>query len=299
MNRRNLMLALAAGTVGATLAAPAKARAEREAAAVPAHITARDGTQLFVRRWGKGRPIVFTHSWALDGTMWSRLFLDLAERGFECIGFDRRGHGRSDAPATGYDVDTLADDLAAVIGDRRDVVLVGHSMGAAEILRYAQRHGTARVAKIVLLAPVTPFLLKTADNALGAPEAFYESIRAEWRRDFPKWIEANKAPFFTPETSIETMDAMKAMMLNTWLPAAIACNRALIGTDLRPALAIVDRPTLVIHGTRDASAPIEITGRPTAAGIRGAKLNVYAGAPHGLFATHHDRVRNDILAFLG
>lgn len=297
MNRRNLMLAFSAGTAAAALTIPARAAARHTSP--PARITARDGTQLFVRRWGKGRPIVFTHSWALDSTMWSRLFLDLADRGFECIGFDRRGHGQSDAPATGYDMDTLADDLAAVIGDRRGVILVGHSMGAAEIMRYTQRHGTARVARIALLAPVTPFLLKTADNALGAPAAFYEQIRAEWRRDFPRWIEANKAPFFTPETSAETMDAMKAMMLNTWLPAAIACNRALIGTDLRPALARIDRPVLVIHGTKDASAPIEITGRPTAAGIPGAKLHVYEGAPHGLFATHHDRVRDDILAFAG
>lgn len=294
MNRRNLMLALAAGTAGATLSAPARATPEP----APARITARDGTRLLVRRWGRGRPIVFAHSWALDSTMWSRLFLDLAERGFECIAFDRRGHGRSDAPSSGYDMDTLAGDLAAVIGDRREVILIGHSMGAAEILRYAQRHGTARVAKIVLLAPVAPFLLRTADNALGAPEAFYERIRAEWRRDFPKWIEANKVPFFTPETPAETMDAMKAMMLNTWLPAAIECNRALIGTDLRPALAKIDKPTLVIHGTKDASAPIEITGRPTAAGISGARLTVYEGAPHGLFATHHDRVRDDILAFI-
>ncbi|HEY0623767.1 alpha/beta hydrolase [Sphingomonas sp.] len=297
MHRRNLLLALTAGTIATTLAAPAEARAAQ--ARAPAHVAARDGTRLAIRRWGRGRPIVFTHSWALDSTMWSRLFLDFAERGFECIGFDRRGHGRSDAPPSGYDMDTLADDLAAVIGDRRDVILVGHSMGAAEILRYAQRHGTARIARIVLLAPVAPFLLKTTDNAVGAPEAFYEAIRAEWRRDFPKWIEANKAPFFTPETSVETMDAMKVMMLNTWLPAAIECNRALIGTDLRPALARVDKPTLVIHGTKDASAPIDITGRPTAAGIRGASLRVYEGAPHGLFATHHERVRDDILAFVG
>ena len=297
MHRRNLLLALTAGTIATTLTGHAPAKAATKSA--PAHITAYDGTQLFVRRWGQGQPIVFTHSWALDSTMWGRLFLDLAEHGFECIGFDRRGHGRSDAPASGYDMDTLADDLAAVIGHRRDVILVGHSMGAAEILRYAARHGTVRVAKIVLVAPVAPFLLKTADNAFGAPEAFYEGIRAEWRRDFPKWIEANKAPFFTPETSVETMDWMKGMMLNTWLPAAIACNRALIGTGLRPALAKVDRPTLVIHGTKDASAPIEIAGRPTAAGIRGAKLHVYEGAPHGVFATHHDRVRDDILAFIG
>jgi pimeloyl-ACP methyl ester carboxylesterase len=297
MNRRDLMLTLAAGAAGAPLAVPASAAAIPSPS--PARITARDGTHLFVRRWGRGRPIVFAHSWALDSMMWGRMFLDLADRGFECIGFDRRGHGRSDTPAAGYDMDTLADDLATAIGDRRDVILVGHSMGAAEILRYAQRHGTARVAKIVLLAPVAPFLLRTADNPLGAPEAFYEGIRAEWRRDFPRWIEANKAPFFTPETSVETMDWMAAMMLNTWLPAAIACNRALIGTDLRPALATVDKPVLVIHGTKDASAPIEITGRPTAAGIRGAKLHVYEGAPHGLFATHHDRVRDDILGFVG
>lgn len=297
MHRRNLMLALATGTIGATLAHPVPARAGSGPART--QVTAGDGTNLFVRRWGKGRPIVFTHSWALDSSMWGRLFLDLAERGFECIGFDRRGHGRSDAPPAGYDMDTLADDLATVIGDRREVILVGHSMGAAEILRYVQQHGTARVARIALLAPVAPFLLKTADNALGAPEALYESIRAEWRRDFPKWIEANKAPFFTPDTPVETMDWMKGMMLNTWLPAAIACNRGLIGTDLRPALAKVDKPTLVIHGTKDASAPIEMTGRPTAAGIRGARFRVYEDAPHGLFVTHHEQVRDDILAFAG
>lgn len=297
MHRRNLLLALTAGTIATTLAVPATAKTPPKP--TPANLTAADGTRLFVRRWGQGRPIVFTHSWALDSSMWGRMFLDLAERGFECIGFDRRGHGRSDAPASGYDMDTLADDLAAVIGDQRDVILVGHSMGAAEILRYAQRHGTTRIAKIVLLAPVTPFLLKTADNALGAPAPFFESIRAEWRKDFPKWIEANKAPFFTPETSVETMDWMAAMMRNTWLPAAIACNRALISTDLRPALAKIDKPVLVIHGTRDASAPIAITGQPTAAGIPGAKLIIYDGAPHGLFATHHDRVRDDMLAFAG
>lgn len=297
MHRRDLFLALAAGTTGIAFASGAPAHAARTA--TPTHVSARDGTKLFVRRWGQGRPIVFTHSWALDSSMWSRMFLDLAERGFECIGFDRRGHGRSDAPPSGYDMDTLADDLAAVIGDRRDVILVGHSMGAAEIMRYAQRHGTTRIAKIALLAPVTPYLLRTADNALGVPEAFFEGIRAEWRKDFPKWIETNKAPFFTPETSVETMNGMAAMMLNTWLPAAIACHRALIGTDLRPALGQIDRPTLVIHGTKDASAPIEITGRPTAAGIRNAQLIVYEGAPHGLFATHHDRVRDDVLAFIG
>lgn len=297
MHRRNLLLALTAGTIATTLTAPAPVKAAAKSA--PAHVTAQDGTRLFVRRWGQGRPIVFTHSWALDSSMWGRMFLDLAERGFECIGFDRRGHGRSDAPASGYDMDTLADDLATVIGDRRDVILVGHSMGAAEILRYIQRHSTARIAKIVLLAPVTPFLLKTADNAFGAPEAFFEGIRTEWRRDFPRWIEANKAPFFTPETSVETMNWMAAMMLNTWLPAAIECNRALIGTDLRPALGKIDKPVLVIHGTKDASAPIEITGRPTTDGIRGAKFNIYEDAPHGLFITHHDRVRDDMLALIG
>lgn len=263
-------------------------------------IRTRDGVELFYREWGAGRPVVFVHSWALSTSMWTYQEAFLSDRGMRCISYDRRGHGRSDIPAYGYHMDTLADDLAAVIErlDLRDAVLVGHSMGCAEILRYVGRHGTGRVSKIVLLAPTTPFVLQTADNEYGAPAEYFENNRAEWRADFPKWLEDNKLPFFIPETSPGMMDWFVEEMLRTPLSVGIACNRTLVETDLRPDLAKVDRPTLILHGDRDVSAPLELTGRRTAAGIRGAVLKVCAGAPHGLFVTHMAQVNEEVLNFI-
>ena len=197
-------------------------------------------------------------------------------------------------------MDTLADDLAAVIEqlDLRDVVLVGMSMGANEILHYAGRHGTSRISRIALLAPTTPFALRTADNQYGAPKEFFEQNWKVWSRDFPKWVEDNKLPFFTPETSPQMMDWVANMLVETSLPVAIATNRAAISTDLRPVLAKIDRPVLILHGDKDQSAPLELTGRRTAAGVKGAVLKVYAGAPHGLFVTHMREVNADLLEFI-
>jgi non-heme chloroperoxidase len=231
--------------------------------------------------------------------MWAYQVADLSDQGLRCIACDRRGHGRSDVPAGGYDMDTLADDLAAVIEqlDLRDVVLVGHSMGCGEILRYVARHGSGRVAKIAFLAPATPFPLKTPDNPGGAPMAYFEQMWATWAKDFPRWVEENKGPFFAPQTSPAMVDWMIRMLEETPTPVAIATSRAMVTTDLRGDLARIDRPTLILHGDKDASAPVELTGRPTAAGIRGAVLKVYPGAPHGLFVTHLEQVNRDLLAF--
>jgi non-heme chloroperoxidase len=232
--------------------------------------------------------------------MWDYQIAPLRDQGLRCVAYDRRGHGRSDPANGAFDIDTLADDMAAVIEalDLRDVVLVGHSMGGAEILRYVGRHGTDRVARIALLAPSTPFLLQTEDNPHGAPAAFFEQMRAQWTADFPKWLEDNKRPFFTPQTSPQMIDWLVAMLLRTPLPMAIETNRVLVQSDVRPALAKVDRPVLILHGDKDASAPLELTGRPTAAGIRGAVLKVYEGAPHGLFLTHMEQVNRDLLDFV-
>lgn len=225
--------------------------------------------------------------------------LALGEAGFRVIAFDRRGHGRSDIPASGYDLDTMADDLAQLIEDRelRNVMLVGHSMGGAEVLRYAARHGTDRIARTALVAPMTPFLTATADNPFGLSAESVAATEARWRADFPGWVEENKPPFFVEETSVATMNWLADTMLSTPLAVALVSFRALIGTDLRPGLAGLDRPTLVIHGGRDVSAPLEITGRPTAAGIPGAELRIYEGAPHGLFITHADRLNQDLIRF--
>lgn len=286
----------------AALAAPAIAAAPRAEARTPpvGLVRARDGTTLFVRDWGEGRPVVFAASWALPSTMWAYQVAQLSDRGLRCVAFDRRGHGRSDATRIGFDMDTFADDLAAVI-DRvggRDIDLVGHSMGCAEIIHYLDRHGSGRIGRVALLAPAAPCLVQGADNPYGAPRAYHDGRMAEWAQDFPRWIEANKAPFFTPETSPAMMDWLCDELRATPAPIAIATFRALLAKDLRPALGRIDRPTLVIQGDRDASAPLDITGRRVAAGIRGAELKVYQGAPHGLFVTHMDRLNRDLEAFL-
>jgi pimeloyl-ACP methyl ester carboxylesterase len=297
MNRRDILASgLAAGTVTALAEArPAAARPTRERT-----LRAVDGTRLFHRDWGEGRPVVFVSSWALSSEMWAYQVAHLSEAGFRCIAFDRRGHGRSDVPAGGYDIDTLADDLAAVIEglglEQADIV--AHSMGGAETARYLARHGTGRVRRVAMLAPAGPCLTQAPDNPYGAPREVFEARIAEWKADFPAWVRANQAPFFTPAASQPMQEWLVAQMLTTPTPVAIAAFRALADADVRADLAKIDRSTLILHGDKDASAPLEITGRRFAAGIRGAELKVYPGAPHGLFLTHMDQVNRDLEAFL-
>lgn len=297
MNRRSVVTsALAAPIIGAALAGrPADAQTRRIS-----EIRTRDGVRLFHRDWGEGPAVVFASSWALTSEMWAYQVACLSERGLRCVAYDRRGHGRSDVPAGGYDMDTFADDLATVIEalGLRDVVLVGHSVGGAEVIRYLGRHGSSRVRKIALIAPLTPYVLQSADNPNGAPQAYFDATWRQWASDFPKWVEDNKAPFFTPQTSPGMVEWLADQLKSTSAPVAIATSRGAVAKDLRPDLAKIDRPTLVIHGTKDASAPIDLTGRPTAAGIRGAELKVYEDAPHGLFITHMDQVNRDLEAFI-
>lgn len=296
MQRRDLLLTAAAA---ATMTAGA-ASAAANSAKPPPRIRTRDGTELFHLDWGSGTPVIFVHAWGLSSRMWAYQTAYLSGHGIRCVAFDRRGHGRSDVPNGGYDLDTLADDLATVIEqlDLRDAVLVGMSMGANEILHYVGRHGTGRVSRIALLGPTTPFVLQTADNAHGAPKAYFEQNWNIWSSDFPKWVEDNKLPFFTPETSPQMMAWVAEMLCEVSVPVAIATNRAAISTDLRPVLAKIDRPVLILHGDNDQSAPLELTGRRTAAGIKGAVLKVYPGGPHGLFVTHMKQVNADLLEFI-
>ncbi|HEX5265027.1 MAG TPA: alpha/beta hydrolase [Phenylobacterium sp.] len=297
MNRRDIFTTtLAAPLVGAALGA----RPVQAAPHPVNEIRTRDGVRLFHRDWGEGPPILFAASWALSSEMWAYQVAHLSDAGFRCIAYDRRGHGRSDIPASGYDMDTFADDLATVIDtlELRDVVLVGHSAGGAEVVRYLGRHGTAKVSKVVLMAPVTPYLLQTPDNPTGAPQAYFDASMAAWAKDFPKWADDNSGPFFTPETSKGMIAWLYDQIISTPVPVATATMRAVVRKDLRPDLAKIDRPTLILHGSRDVSAPVDMTGRPTAAGIRGAQLKVYEGAPHGLFVTHMAQVNRDLEAFI-
>lgn len=298
MQRRELLKGLAAAT-GVTLAAHGLDSAH---ATPPAkgHAIMSKPVDLFTKDWGSGAPLLFVHSWAVDNEIFQYQHAHFADAGFRVVAYDRRGHGRSAQPGDGYDADTLADDLARVVKmhDLTGVTLVGHSMAGGEIVRYLSRHGASKVARIILLAPTTPFLLKTADNPEGVDGAVFESGRAAWRKDFPGWLAANARPFFLPETSQAMVDWGVQMMSRIPAKVAIDCNRHMVETDFRPDCKAVTVPTLVIHGTHDASAPLPLTGQRTAALIPRAKLTVYEGAPHGLMLTHAERLNADIAAFV-
>ena len=296
MDRRFLLQLTSAVATGLTLPAAAEPRP----ALRRANVVAQDGVRLHHVDWGQGKPVVLLHSWAMASDMWDYQVAALGEAGFRAIAYDRRGHGRSEIPSGGYDYDTLADDLASVLNtlDLRGVTLVGHSMGCGEIVRYLSRHGAGRVDRIVLLAPTTPGLLKGPDNPNGLDPAMFEAVRAAWRQDFRKWMDDNTAAFLTPQTSPGMTRWLTDMMMRTPLEVALACNRAVIGTDFRRELPGITTPTLILHGDKDASAPLDLTGRPTAALIPGSRLTVIPGAPHGLFATHRDEVNARMLAFM-
>ncbi|WGS30797.1 alpha/beta hydrolase [Bradyrhizobium sp. ISRA464] len=300
MNRRTVLeatlpgSALAAATPAAaqTVAAPQAARASR--------VTAKDSTSLFVQDWGSGRPVLFLAAWTFNSSIWGGPIVALNAKGYRCVAPDRRGHGRSDMPATGYDLDTLTDDVAAVIEqcDLHDVTLVGYSMGSIEAVNYLARHGSGRIARLVLVAPTTPFLVKTEDNPDAVPKDAIEAQLAEIAQDYPGWLTANEAPFFMPNTPEVTRAWIREMMLNVPLPVALGCRKTIAFADLRAAAAGIDRPTLIVQGDKDASAPLELTGAKTAKLIEGSKLNVYEGAPHALPLTHGGRLVSDLLAFM-
>lgn len=267
-------------------------------------ITTNDRTTLFYRDVGEGRPVVFLASWGLSSAMWQYQIAHLAARGVRCIAYDRRGHGRSDDPGRGYDYDTLADDLAALLEqlDLDDVVLIGHSMAGGEIIRYLTRHGDARIAGVLLLAPTLPFPLKTPDNPEGLEPHMFEATRALWMEDYPAWLTANAGPYFgegVPGCSVswELVEWTRHDMMQPSLSTLIACNHSMVETDFRDELTRVRVPVLIVHGTVDRSAPLELTGQRTAALIPGARLIVYEGGPHGLYLTHRERFNAAIEAF--
>jgi non-heme chloroperoxidase len=262
--------------------------------------TTDDGTSLFYRDWGRGEPLVFLSSLGVGSALWDYQFSALATAGFRCVGLDRRGHGRSDQPPGGYDFDTLAEDIAALLETLalERVTLISHSMGGCELVRYLTRHGTRRVARAVLISPTTPKLLQSADHPQGLPRALFEATWEQWRRDYPQWIEDNLAPFVVPETSRPLM-RWAASLLQTPVPIALALSRAMVEADFRAEMRSIELPALIIHGDRDRSAPLELTGQPSAALLPQARLLVYRGAPHGLMLTHQERLHADLQQFAG
>ena len=272
-------------------------------------IETKDKVNLYYRDWGTGSPVVFISSWSLSSEMWEYQMVPLSEQGLRCIAYDRRGHGRSDDPGRGYDFDTLADDLAALLDqlDLRAVTLVCHSMGSGEVARYIARHGSKRIAKTVFISPITPFLLKTEDNPAGVPQQFLDRHLDLLKKDRPRYFKHEGAikffgigaqwPLPSP-ISAEMVDWFLDIIMQPSPKAVLDTRRAANETDFRPDLATFDIPTLVIHGDRDQNSPLELCGRRTAQAIKGSQLVIYEGAAHGLFITEQERLTQDLLTFI-
>ncbi|MER6408373.1 alpha/beta hydrolase [Streptomyces viridosporus] len=270
-------------------------------------VTAKDGTQLHYEDWGTGRPVILLCSATMNSRMWEFQAPYLTERGLRCILPDRRGFGRSDRPWDGYDYDTLADDLAALIDHLglRDVTLVGYAMGGGEAVRYLSRHGSDRVARLALVCATTPYLLRAPDNPDGIDVAVLEQITAAMTADRPAYLSGIAAPFFggpeaTPDSlslSPQLVDWVIQQALDGSLRASVEITRTLFTEDLRADVRGVDVPTVIIHGDSDPSAPLDLCAHRTASLIPDSRVVVYEGAAHGLFATHADRLNTELLEF--
>ena len=268
------------------------------------YITTHDKTRLYVKDWGSGRPVVLLHGWPLSADSWDDQSMALADNGFRVIAYDRRGFGRSDQPWDGYDYDTFADDLAAVIEQTgaQDATIVGFSMGGGEIARYMSRHGGKNVVQAGLISSVVPYMLKTADNPKGVDKEVFDGIIAGLKKDRTKFYAEFFNNFFSggpssKPVSNELLEWARNVSLQSGLKPAIDCVKAFSATDFRSDLAAFSVPTLIIHGTADKIVPIDATGREAAKAISNSKLIEYEDAPHGLLATHKERVIEDLIAF--
>jgi non-heme chloroperoxidase len=268
-------------------------------------ITTDDGTEIYYNDWGSGRPIVFSHGWPLSADAFEDQMFFLAQRGFRCIAHDRRGHGRSGQPWQGNDLDTYADDLAALVRalDLRDAVHVGHSTGGGEVARYIGRHGTGRVAKAVLIGAIPPLMLKTAANPAGTPIEAFDQLRAGVQADRSRFWRDLSLPFYgynRPGATISegVREAFWRQGMQAGFPASYFCIKAFSETDLTEDLGRFDIPTLVLHGSDDQIVPIGASAMLSSKLIRNATLKVYDGAPHGMCTTLKDRVNAELLDFL-
>jgi pimeloyl-ACP methyl ester carboxylesterase len=268
-------------------------------------VTTRDGSHLYVKDWGTGRPVVMLHGWPLSADTFDDLAMAIAGAGLRAIAYDRRGFGRSSQPWGGYDYDTLADDLAAVLeaADARDATLLGFSMGGGEVARYLSRHGSGRISQAVLIASVVPFMLKTDDNPEGVDRAIFDRMTAGLRQDRAKfWTsffnDFYGVGFITQPVSDEVIAWSARLAMQASLKASLDCAAAFAFTDFRPDLPAFTMPTLIIHGTGDKTVPIGTSARPAAEAIAGSIFLEYDGAPHGLLASHKDRLIDDVVTFV-
>src|SRR5712671_6063068 len=268
-------------------------------------ITTKHGAQIYYKDWGAGQPVVFSHGWPLSADAFEDQMIFLASHGYRCIAHDRRGHGRSSQPWDGNDMDTYADDLAALLDtlDLKNAVLVGHSTGGGEVARYIGRHGTSRLAKAVLVGAIPPLMLKTEANPGGLPIEVFDQLRAGLSADRSQFYKDLSAPFFganRPGSKVSqgTRDAFWLWSMTVGLKGAFDCIKAFSQTDQTEDLKRFDIPTLIIHGDDDQIVPIADSALLSSKLVKGATLKVYPGAPHGLTFTHQEQFNADLLAFL-
>jgi non-heme chloroperoxidase len=268
-------------------------------------ITTKDGTEIYYKDWGKGPVVTFSHGWPLSSDAWDGQMLFLVHNGFRVVAHDRRGHGRSSQASSGNDMDGYADDLAAVIEalDLKDAVLVGHSTGGGEVVRYITRHGTKRVAKAVLIAAVPPLMLKTPANPEGLPIEVFDNMRSSLMKDRSQFYKDFAIQFYGTnrpgaKVSQGILDQFWLWSMQAGLKNAYESIKAFSETDFTEDLKKIDVPTLVMHGEDDQIVPVKDSAVKTVRLIRGAKEIYYPGAPHGLTATHQDQVNADLMSFL-
>jgi non-heme chloroperoxidase len=263
-----------------------------------------DGTQIYYNDWGTGQPIVFSHGWPLSADAFEDQMFFLASRGYRCIAHDRRGHGRSSQPWNGNDLDTYADDLAALVKalELQQAIHVGHSTGGGEVARYIGRHGTQHVAKAVLIGAIPPLMLKTAANPGGTPLQAFDGLRAAVQADRSQFWKDLSLPFYgynRPGAKISegVRESFWLQGMMAGFPAAYFCIKAFSETDLTQDLKKIDVPTLVLHGDDDQIVPIADSALLSAKLVKNATLKVYKGAPHGMCTTLKDQINEDLLAF--
>jgi non-heme chloroperoxidase len=268
-------------------------------------ITTKDGTSIYYKDWGTGQPVVFSHGWPLNADAWDDQSHFVASHGYRAIAYDRRGHGRSSQPWNGNDMDTYADDLAALIEtlDLHDAILVGHSSGGGDVTRYIGHYGTSRLARAVLVDAIPPLLLKTEANPGGIPIEAFDGQRAALLADRSQFYQEISSAFYganRPGSTVSqgTRDMFWLWSMQVGIKAAFDCIKAFSETDFTEDLKRFDIPTLIVHGEDDQFVPLADTSMLSARIVTGATLKIYPGAPHGLTATHKDQFNEDLLSFL-
>lgn len=270
------------------------------------HVITPDQTRLYIKDWGSGNPVILLHGWPLSADSWDDQAMAIAAAGHRAISYDRRGFGRSSQPWSGYDYDTLADDLAAVIKYTcaENATLVGFSMGGGEVARYMSRHGGKSVTRAALISSILPYRLKAPDNPEGTEQSAFDATAQSIKTDRAKFFTKFFNEFFgvgalSSPVSEELLEWARSIALQASLPATLACLQSFSTTDFRADLAAFKVPTLIIHGTEDKTVPIDASARIAAKGIVQSQLIEYEGAPHGLFATEKARLTKDLLDFIG